>query len=294
MEVDTGAAVSILSESTYNQLCEANGKLDLMPPDIKLKLYTGHRIGVLGSCLVTMKYEDYKRKLSVLVVKGQGLCLLGQNWLSELKLNLKVIGRVEAKEDIHVVIDKYCEVFERGLGMLRGVTAKIHIDLQATSRFYCPHPVPYACRQKVETELDGLDGEGIVERIQFYEWVVPVLKQDGFFRLCGDYKLTVNHVAKLDMYPLPKVDDLLATLTGGSSFTKLDLSQAYQQVQLDQESQQFVTINTMKGLYCYTRLPFGVISAPSIFQRVMENLLQGLKHIYVYIDDVLVIGTTSF
>ena len=121
MEVDTGAAVSILSESTYNQLCKVNSKLDLMPSDIKLKSYTGHQIRVLDSCLVTVKYEDHERKLSVLVVKGQWPCLLGRNWMSELKLNWKVIGRVEEREDIQVVIDKYSEVFERGLPHLGSI-----------------------------------------------------------------------------------------------------------------------------------------------------------------------------
>ena len=147
MEVHTGASVSILSESTYNQLCEANGKLNLMPSDIKLKLYSGHQIEVLCSSLVTVKYENHERMLSVLVVKGQGLCLLGRNWMSELKLNWKVIGQVEAREDILVVIDKYSEVSEGGLSTLRGVTAKIHIYPQVTPRFYCPHPAPYAWRQ---------------------------------------------------------------------------------------------------------------------------------------------------
>ena len=87
-----------------------------MPSDIKFKLYTDHQIEVLGSCLVTVKYEDHERKLSVLVVKGQGPCLLGRNWMSELKLNWKVIGQVEAREDIQFVIDKYSEVFEERIG----------------------------------------------------------------------------------------------------------------------------------------------------------------------------------
>ena len=87
MEVDTGATESILSESTYNQLCEVNDKLDLIPSNINLKSYTGHQIGVLGLCLVAVKYENYKRKLSVLLVKGQGPYLLGRNWMLDLKLN---------------------------------------------------------------------------------------------------------------------------------------------------------------------------------------------------------------
>ena len=203
IEVDTGAAVSILSESAYNQLCEVTGKLDLISLEIKLKSYMGHQIRVLGSCLVTVKYKDHERKLSVLEVKGQGPCLLGQNWMTELKLNWKFIGQVEAREDIQVVIDKYSEVFEGGLGTLRGVTAKIHRPTSHTS-VLPPTSCPYARRQKVESELDSLEREGIVERIQFSEWaapVVPVLKQDGSIRLCRDYKLTVNCVAKLDTYP---------------------------------------------------------------------------------------------
>ena len=71
MEFDTGAALSILSEPTYNQLCEVNGKLDLMSSDIKLKSYTGINIGILGLCLVTVKYENYEKKLLVLLDKNK-------------------------------------------------------------------------------------------------------------------------------------------------------------------------------------------------------------------------------
>jgi hypothetical protein len=65
------------------------------------------------------------------------------------------------------------------------------------------------------------------------------------------------------------------------------------QVPLDEQSQQYVTINTHKGLFRYTRLPFGIASAPSIFQRVMENLLQGIPRFCVYLDDILVTGATE-
>ena len=76
-------------------------------------------------------------------------------------------------------------------------------------------------------------------------------------------------------------------------FTKLDLTQAYQQVILDTESRRYVTINTHKGLYQYTRLPFGVASAPALFQQLMENVLQGIPRVVVYIDDILITGSSE-
>ena len=130
----------------------------------------------------------------------------------------------------------------------------------------------------------------------FSDWkaaIVPLLKKDGLVRTCGDYQLTVNQAAKLETYPLPKIDDLLTFLAGGKTFTKLDLVHAYQQVKLEEDSRKFVTINTHKDLFEYTRLPFGVVSAPALFQRIMENLLQGLKHVGVYLEDILVTDSTE-
>ena len=90
--------------------------------------------------------------------------------------------------------------------------------------------------------------------------------------------------------PLPRVEDLLATLSGETAFSKLDLRHAYQQVVLDDQAKQLVTINTHKGLYRVNRLPFGVASAPSLFQRIMENLLQGIPSVSIYLDDIRVTG----
>ena len=82
----------------------------------------------------------------------------------------------------------------------------------------------------------------------------------------------------------------MATLGGGEKFTKLDMSQTYQQMTLDEESRKFTTINIHKGLFQYNRLPFGVASAPGIFQRMTENLLQGIPQVIVRMDDILISG----
>ena len=100
--------------------------------------------------------------------------------------------------------------------------------------------------------------------------IVPVPKKDGTVRVCGDYKVTVNPSLDVDQYPLPKPEDLFATLANGKSFSKLDLSQAYQQMVLEEEkSAECLTVNTHLGLYQLTRLPFGVASAPAMFQRAI-------------------------
>ena len=115
------------------------------------------------------------------------------------------------------------------------------------------------------------------------EWAAPVVlvpKKDGSLLVCGVYKTTVNQSADVDQYPLPIVEDLFATLAGGRVFSKIDLSHAYQQVELDEESQKYLTINTHKGLYRYKRLPYGVSSAPAIsvlwINRPFPNYLRPL------------------
>ena len=152
-------------------------------------------------------------------------------------------------------------MFRDELGTLKGVKLRLCVDPEATPRFFKPRSVPYAISGKVEKELERLEKLGIIEPIQFSRWaapIVPVLKQDETARICGDYKLTVNQVSKLEEYPLPRVEDLFATLAGGKLFTKLDMSQAYQQLLLDKDSNEYLTINTHKGLFKYNRLVFGV------------------------------------
>ena len=86
-------------------------------------------------------------------------------------------------------------------------------------------------------------------------------------------KLTTNKVSKLDRYPIPRIEDLFSKWSGGQCFTKLDLSQAYQQICLEEDSKKYVVVNTHKGLYQYNRLPYGISSAPGIFQRTHRLII---------------------
>lgn len=119
------------------------------------------------------------------------------------------------------------------------------------------------------------------------------MKKCGSIRICGDYKLTANTVSPVDKYPLPKIDEIFANLSGGQVFTKLDLAQAYLQLPLGESSKPLTTINTHKGLYQYNRMAFGISSAPAIFQRTIESLLKGLNHVTAYLDDIIVTGSNE-
>ena len=293
MELDTGAAYSIVSEKLHSELWP-DAKLEECK--LRLKSYAGENIPVLGSREVLVHYQDQSERLQLIVVRGTGASLFGRNWLKCLRLDWHSINSV-ARGELQTLLDKYKGVFESGLGTLKGFKAKITVEPDATPKFCKARPVPYSLRDQVEAELQRLVKEGILEPVEHADWaspIVAILKADKkSVRICGDFKQTVNPVSRLDRYPIPKIEDLFAKLAGGQQFTKLDLSQAYQQLPLDDESKQFVVINTHKGLFRYVRLPFGIASAPAIFQRVMDNLLNGIPGVVNYIDDILVTGEST-
>ena len=104
-------------------------------------------------------------------------------------------------------------------------------------------------------------------------WATPIVivpKADKSIRICRDYKVSVNPYVRTEGYLLPTTQDLFSSLSKGSVFSKLDLQHAYQQLEVEEASQELMTINTHRGLYQYQRLLIGIFSAPSIFQAVMD------------------------
>lgn len=122
---------------------------------------------------------------------------------------------------------------------------------------------------------------------------MPIFKKNGKLRLCGDFKVTIDQFIEVDEYPLPKIKDLFCKFRGGSKFTKLDISQAYQQVGVDDVSRELLTVNTHKGLFRYNRLRSGVASAPTMFQKIVESLLGGIDGVIVFLDDILITGKNA-
>ena len=306
MELDTGATVSIISTQTKDKLFPQDKLTD---SSLILTTYSGEQLVVAGLMFVNVKYGKQQHQLPVYVVKGNGPSLMGRDWFQKIRLNWKQLKlasvsdtqatgskRDNWKQMVESILDTHKNVFQDGLGQINTFEATLQLKEGAIPKFCKARPVPFALKAAVERELDRLESEGILKKVSYSEWaapVVPVPKAEGTIRLCGDYKVTINPQLEVDQYPLPKPDNIFATLSEGKWFSKIDLKHAYQQLELAESCRPYVTINTRRGLYQYTRLPFGVASAPALFQKVMDTVLQGLPKVICYLDDILISGSTQ-
>ena len=187
MKVDTGAAVSIISEQTKNKLYPM---ISLKSPSVVLCTYTGEAMSVIGEMTVKVQYKDQSHNLSLVVVKGDGPNLFSRNWLQYFQLDWKTIDIATLDKDlsqVQLLKHKYKGVFAEGLGTAKKFQARVKSDAKPV--FHRPRSVPYAIKEIIEKELERLEKEGIIEKIEYSEWaapIVPVPKGDGQIRICGD------------------------------------------------------------------------------------------------------------
>ena len=152
-ELDTGAAVTVMSEQKFRQLFPGQ---PLEQPSVVLKTYTGETLNIVGECTVEVSYADQGSKTLILaVVAGSGPSLLGRNWLQHFVLEWPQIKSVIlATDTLRQLLHDYSEVFQDGLGTIKAFKAQIAVSTSAVPRFHRPRPVPYALRPRVEQELD--------------------------------------------------------------------------------------------------------------------------------------------
>jgi len=173
---------------------------------------------------------------------------------------------------------------------------KHHIYTRDTPPIKQPHRrVPPAKREEMQCAVQEMAKAGIIERSNS-PWCSPVVlvtKKDGSKRFCVDYR-ALNAVTVTDAYPLPRIDDTLDALSKVQWFSTLDLKSGYHQVEVQEEDKEKTAFSFGQGLWHFNVMPFGLCNAPGCFERLMEQVLEGLqwKVALVYLDDVLVFGNT--
>ncbi|KAG8176571.1 hypothetical protein JTE90_028918 [Oedothorax gibbosus] len=262
LQIDTDACTSTLPERIYRKVPQLK-RIPVIPTKLSLSTYLGETLEVKGKIYVKVKYKNCEYVLPLIVVNTaneKAPILLGRNWLEHIKLDWQSIFTVENNITEILLKDlksKYQDVFEPGTGIIKSKQIALHVKEDAVPKFCKHRPVPFAIKPLVDKEIDRLLENKIIKRVKTSEWATPlvvVLKPNGNVRLCADYKITLHPVLKVEHYPLPTTEELFSELAEAKVFTVLDLSHAYLQLPIKEESQKLLTINTHMGLFSYTRL----------------------------------------
>jgi len=148
--------------------------------------------------------------------------------------------------------------------------------------------LPYAPWEAVDKELDSMLESGIIEpsTSAYASPIVVVRKPDGTNRICVDFR-KLNKITIFDPEPTPQMRDIFAELSGSQYYSKFDFCKGYWQAPMREEDKDLTTFITHRGLFRFCVMPFGLVNAPATFSRIMRKLLDGLKDLHNYLDDVL-------
>ena len=216
--------------------------------------------------------------------------------LEALKLSAAKLS-AEEEQQLSALITEFADVFAFEDSELGCATAVKHsIDTGGHPPIkQQPYRSPVIYREKISQMIDKMRADGIIQP-SHSPWASPIVivpKKDGSLRFCVDYR-RLNAVTRKDVYPLPRIEDILASLGEAKRFTSLDLASGYWQIELDESAREKSAFTTHRGLYEFTRMPFGLCNAPATFQRVMQQVLAGVEwdSVFSFIDDLLVASKT--
>ena len=186
--------------------------------------------------------------MPLIVVRGNKPALLGRNWLSKIKLDWGKIFAVQNNAALDRVLTEYVRIFSDEPGEIHGFEADVHTSDDVQPIFKKAYHAPFAIQDRIKAQLEAGIDKGLLTPVKSSEWASPqvtVVKQSGNFRLYGDYKVTVNQGLDRDQHPLPSAQDLFAKLSGAKYFSKIDLTDAFQQLKLSERSKALLTVNTL-------------------------------------------------
>ena len=156
-----------------------------------------------------------------------------------------------------------------------------------------PYRVHPEKQKKMSAEVDYLLEHDLIEPSSS-SWSSPCLlvpKSDGSVRFCTDFR-KVNHLTKPDSFPMPRIDDCIDRIGQAQYVTRLDLLKGFYQIDLTPDAREISAFVTPDGLFQYKVMPFGMRNGPATFQRLMTQVISGLKKTDVYIDDLVISGAT--
>lgn len=305
MEIDSGAVNTVMTKAEYLKYF---GNLEINSVPFSLFNVSGQTISILGEIKVVVRsqQQDYNLKIKIIESDRDQRPLVGRDWLDVLypkwrdtyaeESHVSFIDKSYQKSLFSEIKEKFPNILNKNKSSIVGYKAMIKLKDDIKPIFHCPYSVPYRLKEKVSEELDRLVNQGILIPVKYSSWASPIVvvpKPNGDIRLCMDCKVTINKYVDMEHYPLPRSEDIFASLANMKYFCVIDLSGAYQQLDVSPECQEYLTINTQKGLFRFTRLVFGVSSAPSIFQYVMDQILLNLPKVSCFYDDILVGGKTK-
>ncbi|GFR11749.1 retrovirus-related Pol polyprotein from transposon 412 [Trichonephila clavata] len=215
MELDTGGAVSVMSIRNFRKISNKQIK----PTNIVFKTYKGDSLIPLGYVTVGVQYKNQKVNLNLYIVKENLDTILGREWLYKIHLDWPAIKAIRAKteQNLNNLLREYKDIFDDKLGEISNYEAKLKLRPGVKPIFCRVRTVPFALKGRVENEIDRLEREGIIEKVESSEWatpVVPVVKTDGSIRLCADYSVTLNPNLIVPQHPLPRLEEIFASLNG--------------------------------------------------------------------------------
>lgn len=205
------------------------------------------------------------------------------------------------KDFVHNICSSYSDIFHlegESLSCTNAVKHKIVLKKDTAPIHKKPYRLPQIHKDVIKEESRRMLKEGII-RNSNSEWnspllVVPKHDNEGLikkWRVVTDFR-KINEVTVGDAFPLPNITEILDQLGNSKYFSKLDLSQGFYQIPIDEESKKLTAFSTGTQHYEYNRMVMGMKTAPATFQRLMNSVLMGLQGLkcFVYLDDIVIYG----